>query len=216
MKKVYLVNGIILVLFLTACSVSRTHQNRTGFFSSYASVEKEEKADSHFFEQVSDANLSTYNKILIPEVKVLSNTLSSSAYENELYTLVSAYATAAYRKNIMKYSSNYEVVDVPQKDTVIMQIAVSMIEVHPGDTQWDSLSALPFSLNASTYRAYSEGNVRLLVEARISDAMTEELLARSMRVVRDETIVLHASDRLQFKDFQAALDRWLNETVVKH
>lgn len=215
MKKIYLVSGLVCSLLLTACSTSRAYQNRTGFLNSYDGIVKVDSNDSLYFEQMTDSNLSAYNKILIPDIKVISSTLAPTPYENRLYSLISAYATAAYRKNIIKSSSNYEVVDVAQKGAIIMEIAISMIEIHPDDKEWDNLSTLEFSLNASTYAAYLEGDARMLIEARITDAMTQRLLARSVHAIVDEKIVLHDPDRLQFNDVQAALDRWLNDSMVK-
>jgi uncharacterized protein DUF3313 len=140
----------------------------------------------------------------------------TSPQDNRLYAQVSAYSTAAYTKNIIKNSANYKVVDVAQKGAMVMQIALSMVEVHPEDANWDQLSALPFTLDASTYTVYNEGNARLLIEARISDAMSGRLLARSMRIVMEEEIRTHGGAYLEFKDLQAALDTWLYEAVFKH
>lgn len=215
MRTIALSGSALLIVLITACSSPLTYQNRTGFFKAYNRLEKVSIDNISYFEKSEDANLSRYNKIVIPEIKVLSNSVGQTPQENELYTLVSAYTTAAYRKSIIKKSSNYALVDVAQKDSMIMQIALSMVEVHPEEKSWDNLSALAFSINPSTYLTYQEGNARLLVEARITDAMSGKVLARSMRVVMEEEIRLH-NDRLEFTDLQAALDRWLNEAVIKH
>jgi hypothetical protein len=99
---------------------------------------------------------------------------------------------------------------------MVMQIAISMVEVHPEDKNWDQLSALPFTLDAETYSVYSEGSARLLIEARISDAMSGKLLARSIRIVMGEEVKVHNNAYLQFKDLQAALDTWLYEAMLRH
>jgi len=204
-----------ILLSIMGCSATAAHQNRTGFLHSYENLENEQIQSFFFFEIMPDANLSVYTKILIPDIKVIAGTQSSTAKENELYIQTSAYATAAYRKNIIKNSANYTVVDVAQKDTIIMQIALSMVEVHPDDSSWDNLTSLPFSLTSNSYTSYAEGNVRLLVEAKISDAMDNRLLAHSMRIIMDEEISLHDGNKLQFIDFQKALDTWLNKALVK-
>lgn len=214
MKTVYSLGTLALAFVLTACSAAKTYQNRTGFLSSYEGIEQVSSRESLYFEQMPDSNLSAYDKIVIPDIQVISNTPESTSYENRLYSLVSAYTTAAYRKNIINNSANYQVVDVAQQGAIVMQIAISMIEVHPDDKSWDSLSALGFSLNAGTYTAYLEGDARILVEARITDAMTQKLLARSVHAIVDEQVILHDTDRLQFKDVQSALDKWLSGSIV--
>jgi len=207
---------LLISLAFAACSTTQTYHNRTGFFKSYDEFKPVAQNSSLFFNKEEDVDLSTYDKIFIPEVLVLPHTVHATAEDNKLYTQIAAYSTAAYTKNIIKNSANYQVVDVAQKDAMVMQIALSMVEVHPEDKNWDQLSALPFTLDASTYSAYSEGNARLLIEARISDAMSGKLLARSMRIVMEEEVKVHDDTHIQFKDVQTALDRWLYEAVFKH
>lgn len=216
MRKIYLLSLLLLSFVFTACSTTQTYDNRSGFFKSYETFKPVAQNSSLFFHKDADADLGAYDKIIIPEIKVFSHTVQTSPEENKLYTQIAAYSTAAYAKNIIKNSANYKVVDVAQKGAMVIQIAISMVEVHPEDKTWDQLSALPFTLDASTYSAYSEGNARLLIEARISDAMNGRLLARSMRIVMDEKVRLHKDTHLQFKDLQTALDKWLYEAVLKH
>lgn len=216
MRKKHLLYTLLLSLVFTACSTTQTYHNRTGFFKSYESFKPVAHNSSLFFHKEADANLSAYDKMFIPEIKILPHTLQTTSEDNKLFAQIAAYATSAYTKNIIKNSANYKVVDVAQKGAMVMQIAISVVEVHPEDENWDQLSSLPFTLDASTYAAYTEGNARLLIEARISDAMSGSLLARSMRIVNKEKIRLHEDTHLQFKDLQAALDTWLYEAVLKH
>ena len=214
MKITHLLSAFVTLVALSACSTSASYQFRTGFFSEYDKLERVTKDEFRFFEKIGDVDLNSYGKIVVPDIKVLPNVADSTPQENELYTQISAYTSAAYRKNIIKNSSNYTLVDVPQQGALIMQIAISLVEVHPEDKSWDNLIAFPFSLNASTYTSFQEGNVRVLIEARITDAMSSEVLARSMRVMMEEEVRLHA-DNIEFKDVQASLDRWLREAMVK-
>lgn len=216
MRKTHLLSLLLIFFVFTACSTTQTYQNRTSFFKSYDAFQPVAHSRSLFFHQEEDANLSAYDKMFIPEIQVLAHTVHASAEDNKLYTQISAYTTAAYTKNIVKNSANYKVVDVAQKGAMVMQIAISMVEVHPEDKNWDQLSALPFTLDAGTYSVYSEGNARLLIEARITDAMSGRLLARSMRIVMEEEVRAHNDAHLQFKDLQAALDTWLYEAMLKH
>jgi hypothetical protein len=216
MYKTHLLSLLLISFGFTACSMTQTYQNRTGFFKSYDAFQPVAHSNSLFFYQEKDANLSAYDKMFIPEIQVLAHTAHTTPEDNRLYAQISAYATAAYTKNIIKNSANYTVVDVAQKGAMVMQIAISMVEVHPEDKNWDQLSALPFTLDAETYSVYSEGSARLLIEARISDAMSGKLLARSIRIVMGEEVKVHNNAYLQFKDLQAALDTWLYEAMLRH
>ncbi|MBE0499106.1 MAG: DUF3313 family protein [Campylobacterales bacterium] len=207
--------ALALTALVSGCASQPLHQNRSGFLGSYAFSAQAVSDRTYYFETLEGADLSAYEKILVPDIKVLPNTKRQSSQENILYEQISSYASAAYRQNIIKNSSNYTLVDVAQVDTMIIEIALSMVEVHDDDKEWDNLSALALSLNPQTFMRYQEGDARLLVEARISDAISGKVLARSMRIVMEEKVSLH-SDKLQFQDLQPALDRWLNEAMIKH
>jgi len=211
----YLALIIMVILAFTACSTGASYESRTGFLQKYDGLKRVSVENVHYFEKVDDANLSSYDKIFVPDIKVFSNTAVQTSSEHGLYTQITAYATAAYRKNIMKSSANYTLVDVAQKGTIMMEIAISVVEVHPGEKGWDSLSAFPLSLNESTQKTYEKGNVRLLIEARITDVMSKKLLARSMRVIMEEEVRVE-TDKLLFKDLQASLDRWLYEAAIRY
>lgn len=215
MKITHLISAVISLVVLSACSAGVSYQYRTGFLKNYESLEKASKGESHFFEKIGDVDLADYDKILVPDIKIIANTNASTPQENELYAQISAYTSAAYRKNISKNSSNYTLVDVSQEGTMIMQIAISLVESHPEDKNWDNLIAFPFNLNANTYTNFVDGNVRVLIEARIMDAMSSKVLAHSMRVIMQDEVRL-SGDQLEFKDLQSSLDRWLNEAIVKH
>ncbi len=121
---------------------------------------------------------------------------------------VSTYATAVYRKMIMKHSSNYQLVDVGQKEALVINIFISLAEIMPDQRGIDAINSISFK-DVQSKQAY------LLIEVRTTDAMSGELLARSMQVIEDEKIILQ-SDAISFKDLQNALDKWLDSAVVKH
>lgn len=214
MKYMISTSLFISMLIFSACSVA-SDPLRTGFLSDYDGFQHVSAGDMHYFQRLDDANLSWYDKMFIPEIKVFSNTAEPSFGDSRLYSEITAYTTAAYRKNIMKKSANYCLVDVAQEGTMLMEIAISTVEVHPSDEKWDNLTALPFSINDRTKKSYEEGSVRILIEARISDAMNNDLLARSMRVIMKEEVRVD-SDQLSFKDIQASLDRWLYDSAIAY
>ncbi len=210
-----LLTGVSVLLLLCACSTTSGIKSRTGFLKEYTGLKQVDKHGYHYFQNLDNADLSLYDKIFIPEIKVIANTEKPTPKQCRLYKQIAAYTTAAYRKNIMKRSANYTLVDVAQKGTLLMQIAVSAVEVHLDDDEWDNLRALPLALNDMTRKRYQEGTVRLLIEARISDAMSNKPLARSMRVIMEEEVHTSADD-LEFKQLQASLDRWLYTAAVKY
>ena len=180
----------------------------TGFLHSYKGLEPVSSDTTHLFSKNKDINLSHYTKLYIPEVKVIALSEKINPYDRELFTQISAYSTASYKKLISKKSSNYELVDVAQKGTLILEVALSMVD---GD---DILKAhsLAFKSDAQTQEAYSKGEARLLVEVKTSDAMNNEVLVQSMHLISDQE-VLTTADTLKFRDVQPALDRWLTQLI---
>jgi hypothetical protein len=199
---------VLLVFVLGAC-VSK--QTTTGFLESYDDLKPVSSAKRlHFFN--ADANLSAYTKILIPEIKVLSNSREQTPYDRSLYAKISAYTTASYRKIIMKNSANYEVVDVPQKGAMVMNIALSMVQITDVDTTLEDLKPLAFKKDYSTDNAYLQGKARLLIEVKTTDALSSRVLARSLHVLIDEKVSA-TEEKLRFKDIQASLDAWLAQSI---
>jgi len=199
---------LVTLLFFSACSTSFSG---TGFLASYKNLSTVSSNKMHYFYKSPDANLSQYSKILIPEIKVLPMSKVLNAYDHKLYKTVSAYTTASYQKMLMKNSANYKLVDVAQKETMVMNIGLSMVEVPEGVRVLEELSSLPFQVNEESKKAYADSKVRLMIEVKTTDAMSGKLLARSVHVMVDEKI--QAESMLKFRDIQGSLDAWLAQTL---
>ena len=200
--------AIVSLIFLTLVFTGCSSPKRTGVLESYDTLNPVAKGKLHFFEQSKDANLSSYTKVLVPPVQVLSLLAENTPQQIKLNNQISAYTTAVYRKMIMKYSSNYQLVDVGQKETLVINIFISLVEVSPEGKSLEEISSVPF-------KAAQSDSVHLLIEVRTTDAMGDKLLARSMQVIEGEKII-SKSDVLEFKDLQKALDKWLDGAIIKH
>lgn len=201
----------VLTIFVFSACVSKN--NVTGFLESYEGLKPVSSTKKiHLFSKDTDSNLSAYTKILIPDIKVLPNSREQSPYDLNLYTQISAYASASYRKIIMKNSANYELVDVPQKGTMVMHIALSMVQVKDENTTFEGLKLLAFKKDHSSHTVYEQANGRLLIEVKTTDAFSNKVLARSLHVMTNNKVSA-LGDKLRFKDLQAALDAWLAQSI---
>ena len=195
-------------LFFNACTTSF---NGTGFLASYEGLSAVPSSKMHYFYKTPDVNLSGYTKILIPDIQVIPSSKTLQAYDHKLYRTVSAYTTASYRKILMKNSANYTVVDVAQKETLVMSMAISLVVFPQGAKDLDKLSMLSFKLDEHSEEAFSASKARLMIEVKTTDAMNNKLLARSVHVMVDHKI--HAEKKLRFTDIQTAIDAWLAQTI---
>jgi len=200
---------LLLVAFLTlvGCS-SKSRLVHTGFLKGYENLKPLSTRANHLIYKESDANLSAYTKLYIPEIKVLSLSPEISPYDRELYAKVSAYCTASYKKLISKKSANYELVGVGQKGTLVLEVALSLVD----GNNLDKAKAVAFVKKHHNAKLYEEGRTHLLVEVKTRDAMNNKVLVQSMRLM-DEKKIKVTSKQIQFKDLQPALDAWLAQLI---
>ena len=200
---VRLVGMVALIIILSACSAKHT-----GCFSTYDGLKSISSENMHWVERSND-DLQGYTKLLIPPVKVISSLSSQDTpYDIKRNAEISAYTTSVYRKMIMRRSSNYELVDVAQKDTLVLNICLSIVEVSPDQKSLDDLNSISFD-DIDDEGAY------LMVEVRTTDAFSNEVLVRSLQVMQDEKII-PTSEVLRFNDLRKSLDTWLSRAIFKH
>ncbi len=197
---------LVLSAFYACAPLSSSN---TGFLDRYDGLEPVASNRFHLFSNDAQMDLSSYNKLLIPEIEVLPLHDHPSAYDRELYTQISAYATASYRKMIKRFSSNYQLVDVPQKETLVMYIALSLVSL-----QETEIEPIAFSKNRQNQALFDTGKVALLVEVKTKDAFSNKTMTRSVQVI-DTTPIVSLQERIRFNDLQHSLDAWL-ERVIKH
>ncbi len=200
---------VCVLILISGCTVHKRLPS-TGFLERYDQLKPMPSHKVHFFAKQRDANLSSFTKLLIPDIQVVTLPQDMSAYDRELYTQISAYATAGYRKMIDKYSKNYTLVDVAQKNALLMQIALSAVSLDASDIY--SAEVMPFSLDVNTRSVYSGSKVYLLVEVNTKDAFSGETLARSLQVVTDVPVTAMGKE-LRISDLQPAIDTWLGGIV---
>lgn len=186
---------VLVGLIFLACATPLQH---TGFLKHYEGLRAVEGKTGVYFEALED--LGQYEKVYINEVQVISNATQEDAQIYALKTTMATYATAAYRKTITKFADNYTLVDVGQEGTVVISIALSLVQLNDDGTFY----SVP--MNKQSFK--DNAQIRLLVESRSEDAMSNKLLARSMRVVQTPVKSFQ-----QFSDIQAALDSWLYDEL---
>jgi len=192
MKKII---SIALLLLLSACSTLQT-----GFFSSYEGMKKLD--ENFYFSKVDDANLSAYDKVFIPEVKLMTNRGKLTPAQHQLNIELKAYATRGYRRTI----NQKKLVNVGQKNTLVIQIALSLAHIDKTKKGLDAVEFLPLSADDTSKELH------LVIEVQSVDIMTSKVLSRSVRIIMNEDVNVK---ELSFKDVQPSLDAWLKD-VVKH
>lgn len=194
------VNLILSFIVFNGCASKSMQADNSGFFKDYKSID----AQLH-----KKASLDKYKKVMIAYITVnpMIPEEEQTSSQKELYAEVREYLYTEYKKLIIR-SSKYILSDIVAEDTLILESAVSTIEVHYDDLSWNQIAPVPMGLNVVSFSIYLDEDVRLLGESRLVNSQTSEVLLRSMNV--DKNIVISISgDTLTLQDLKTALDAFV-------
>lgn len=203
---------ILSVAFLmSGCANKKLYTKNSGFFINYEELNKQVKPKVSEVQSKHAIALSTYKNIIIAPVKVISSIPKEQQTESqkELYKDISEYLTSKYKIELAN-SFKYALVEKPAKDTLVLETAISAVEVHFNDASWYQFSSIPMGLTVVSYNIYMDKDVRILGEKRLVDSQTGDVLNRSMNIIRD-IIIRVDSDNLEFKNIRHALDGWIEQ-----
>lgn len=203
---------LFVFAFLTSgCALKSTASKNSGFFSDY----RELKSDDGFSASKSfkEYDVSKYKTVLISPLKVISAVPKEqqSDLQRELYEKISQYVTNGYKREIQN-TTELRLIDVEEKDTLVLESAISAVEVHFDDNSWNQFTPIAMDVTVTSYNSYADGNVRILGEKRIIESSTKETLFESMEIIKDKKIIAE-SEVLKFEDIKPALDEWIELTV---
>ena len=205
MKLQTLLTVIIMGITLLLSGCSRTIQAKnSGFFKNY-----EHLADSKF----AGNDLSKYKNIIVAPVLVIPaiSEDKQTLFQKKLYKEISEYLTSEYKKKI-KNSTKFGLTEKKSLNTLILQSAVSTVEVHFDDKKWDQYSPISMGLSVVSFNAYADEDVRILGEKRLVNAETGDTINRSRNILKDVKIIING-DKLEFKDMKPALDSWIKKEI---
>ena len=198
--------------FLTSgCALKSTAVKNSGFFSDYTQLKSHDGFSAA--KSFKEYDLSKHKTILISPLKVIAAVPKEqqSDSQRELYAKISQYVTNGYKREIEK-NTELRIVDVKEGDTLILESAISAVEVHFDESSWSQFTPIAMDVTVTSYNSYAEGNVRILGEKRIIKSSTKETLFESMEIIKDKKITAE-SEVLKFEDIKPALDEWIELTV---
>jgi hypothetical protein len=196
-----------LALLMSGCAGKRVDVKNSGFFKDYDELHSSDNYSAQ--KSLKEFDMSKYKTILIAPVLVIPaiSIEQQTPSQKKLYKEISDYLSDGYKREIQS-SKRYKLVETKGADTLILETAVSTVEVHFEDEKWNQFSPIAMDITVTSYNSYIDENVRVLGEKRIVDAATGEILAESMNIVKDEKIILN-SDALEFREIKPALDSWI-------
>lgn len=202
------------LLMMSGCASKAVYQEQTGFLDDYETlISGSSCSKDQTIYMYSAQDLHDFNKVTIKPVKVISAIPESEQTQEQkkLYELISTYVTYGLKKAINE-DTTLSLEEMPGKDTLDLELAVSVVEVHLNDENWNQCSKTALGVNVVTYGVYLDDAVRVLIESRIS---TEETLqAQSMQIIKDH-VIRAENNTLIFENVKPALDAWLKDATKR-
>lgn len=198
--------SLSLALFISGCSSDKriAPPMDTGFFEDYSKLEVKPQIKPK-----------SYSKILVAQAEVVPGIaeIKQTESQKKMYKEISEYLTSEYKK-IVQANSHYTLSDAKAEGTLILESAISTVEVHFDDKKWSQFTPIEMGLDTISFNAYMYEFVRVLGESRLVDAKSGEVISISREIQKNHKIAISGDD-LVFKDVKPALDSWLGQVKEK-
>jgi len=191
-----------MLLLFSGCASKNVAVTNSGFFEDYKKFANINKTK---------ADKSSYKNIMLSPVQVISYIplAEQTSEQKNLYKEISQYLNAEY-KLIIDENPKYSLTQAKTSNTLILESAVSTVEVHEDDEKWNPHAPVDMGLSVVSFNAYINEDVRLLGEKRLVDANSGKVVANSMDI-QNTIKIMPDGDVLTFKDIKPALDSWLEQ-----
>lgn len=151
-----------LAVFVSGCGSTKEvgPAVNTGFFQDYEAIQA-----------APQSSLKKYTNIRVAEVQVVPAIApeNQTASQKKMYKDIAAYLNQEYKK-LINASGRYTLVEKDTKNTLVLESAISAVEVHFDDKEWNQLSPIAMGLDVVSFNAYMYEFVRLLGEMKLVDA----------------------------------------------
>jgi len=213
MKKCLLASVVFLsTMLFVGCSNKQMMNQESGFLLKYDDLQDSKEMEGAKFYVAQGVDFSSYKNVYIAPVQILHNIAEDdlTSEQKTLFTQMQEYITNRY-KSIIMGSNNYQLVDNKNlENTLVFEGAISAVELHEDDM--GGMDFMPMMLVAKTVSSpFRDSNVRILGESRISDAKTNKVLVKTMRLNKGKKVSV-SSNKLKFADVKPAIDKWLMGT----
>ena len=212
-KSIISATAIVLALLVTGCANRSMESKSSGFLKSYKGLEEHDKLEGTRISITPGADFTKYENIYVAPVEIVSAIPQSkwTADQKILFEKMTSYLTDGYKKSVEGGTGYRLVEDKNTPNTIVFEAAISAVEVHFDDMEWYQFTPVTLGLTVAARATYVDGAVRILGEARFSDAETGKVLLRGVRLQKGEEVSTSA-DKLVFNDVKPALDAWLKRT----
>ena len=198
--------GVILGLavFVSGCgSTKETPVLSTGLFKGYEAIEA-----------ATASSVKKYTNIRVAKVQVIPAIAleKQTSSQKKMYQDIATYLDQEYKK-LISASQKYTLVEKNMKDTLVLESAISTVEVHLDDKEWNQLTPIAMGLDIVSFNAYMYEFVRLLGEMKLVDAESGKVVSSHLNILKDEKIFI-TGENLELKNVKAGLDSWLAQVKV--
>lgn len=205
----------IALFIVTGCSNKSMEETHSGFLKSYEGLEADTKnTEGRRIQIMPDVDFTKYKNIYVAPVKILSGIVDGdqTPTQKKLFKEMSDYLTEGIRNDTKTNGAYVLVEDKNTPQTLLFESAISAVAVNFDDMEWYQFTPITMAATAAARASYVDKTVRILGEARVSDAKTGSVLMRVVNLQEGKDVSSKTgADELVFADVKPALDVWLKQ-----
>ncbi len=211
MTKFFLPAAVALSLFIGGCASNKNLTSQhSGFLNDYSSLKQSPYDPAARLYIAQDVDFSSYDNVMVAPVRIIANNEQIKANKGLLKEM-SGYLTQKVRARIRK-NPNFNLVTKPQANTAKVEFALTAVTVSHDDRE--VYQYIPVALvitEAARASGASQKNARVVVELRVTDANTGNVLGRAITSQKGEQVAIDKEKELTLDLLKPALDK-----IAKH
>ncbi len=198
---------LALGLLLSGCASNKNlTSQQSGFLDDYSSLKQSPYDPTTRLYIAQDVDFSSYDNVMVEPVNIIANNEQIKANKGLLKEM-SGYLTQKVRRSIRK-NPNFKLVTKPQAKTVKIAFALTAVTVDYSDRE--VYQYIPVALvitEAARASGASKKDARVVVELRVTDANTGQVLGRALSSQEGEQVAIDKEKELTLDLLKPALDK---------
>ncbi len=195
-----------LCFLLSGCASNKNLTSQhSGFLSDYSSLKQSPYDPAEFLYIAPGVDFASYENVMVAPVRIMANNEQIKANKSLLKEM-SEYMTQKVRTSI-RQNPNFKLVTKPQANTAKIEFALTAVTVDYSDREVYQYIPVAFVITeAARASGASDKNARVVVELRVTDANTGQVLGRVLGSQKGEQVTVDQEKKLTLDLLKPALD----------
>ncbi len=196
---------VALGLLLSGCADKSMTSHHSGFLNDYSTLKQSPYDPASLLYIAPGVDFASYENVMVAPVRIMANNEQIKANKSLLKEM-SEYMTQKVRTSI-RQNPNFKLVTKPQVNTAKIEFALTAVTVDYSDREVYQYIPVAFVITeAARASGASDKNARVLVELRVTDANTGQVLGRVLGSQKGEQVTVDQEKKLTLDLLKPALD----------